>query len=137
MPSTPCAGRGCSFAVNDDFLFDTVDDVPLLPGEVVMVFQVQQHLGPEIGGDVLVDERMVRGGVTAHQLHRRPVFLAFLGIQRQPGQPLQLARQVWELAEGELAVVVAHGGTRAAAAAVREQCHVSSRLRVHESPRER
>jgi hypothetical protein len=68
-----------------------------------------------------------RGGVTAHQLHRPPVFLSFLGIQRQPGQTLQLVRQVWKLAEGELAVVIAHGGTRAAAAAVREQSDVGWR----------
>ena len=113
--------------MNDHFFFHAVDHVPLFPGEVVMVLEVQQHFGAEIGGHVLVDERVVRRGVAAHQLHRRPVFLAFLRIQRQPRQALQLARQVRELAEGNLAVMVAHGRTRAAAAAVREQCHVSSR----------
>src|ERR1035437_8693789 len=76
---------------------------------------------------MFVDECMVGRGITAHQLHSCPVFLAFLRIQRQPRQAFQLAREVRELAEGNLAVVVAYGRTCAAASAVGEQCHVSSR----------
>ena len=52
------------------------DDVRLLPREVVMVLDVEDHLRAELLRDVLVDERVVRRGVAAHQLHRGPVFLA-------------------------------------------------------------
>ena len=41
---------------------------------------------------MLVDECVIGGGITAHQLHRRPVFPAFLGIQRQTQTFEQLER---------------------------------------------
>ena len=40
MPKRPCP------AVNNHFLFDTVDHVPLFPGEIVVVLQIQQDFGP-------------------------------------------------------------------------------------------
>src|SRR5882762_6675896 len=73
---------------------------------------------------------MVSGSVTAHQLHRCPVFLAFLRIERQPRQPLQLARQIRKLAERDLAVIGAHCGARAAATAVAEQGNISPGLKA-------
>ena len=78
--------------MHDHLALDSVDDVSLFPREVVMVLQVQQHLRPKVPGDVFVNARMVRRRVASHQFHRRPVLLPFLGIQRQPGQPLQFAR---------------------------------------------
>ena len=71
-------GRRGTFAVNNDFLFDTVDHVPLFPSEVVVVLQVEQDLGAEIRRHVLMDEGVVSRGVAAHQLHRGPILLAFL-----------------------------------------------------------
>ena len=80
--------------MHDDFAFHAINDVLLLPREVVMVLQIEQHLRAEILGDVTVNARVVRRGVLAHQLHRVPVFLALLRIERQPREPLQFARQV-------------------------------------------
>src|ERR1035441_9926918 len=112
--------------MNDHLFFHAVDYMALFPGEVVMVFEIQQHFGSKISGHMLVDQRVIGGGIAPHQLHCRPVFLAFLRIQRQPSQPLQFARQVRELAESNLTVMVAYGSTGAAAPAVGEQRHVSS-----------
>ena len=42
----------------------------LLPREVVVVLQIEQHLRAEIFRDVPVDARVVRRGVSAHQFHR-------------------------------------------------------------------
>ena len=67
--------------MNNDFLFDAIDHVPLFPSEVVVVLQVEQDLGPEVRCHVLVDEGVVGRGVAAHQLHRGPIFLAFRRIQ--------------------------------------------------------
>ena len=59
----------------------TINHMALLPREVVVVLHVEQHVKPEVPGNVLMDERMIRGGVTAHQFHRRPVFLPFFGVE--------------------------------------------------------
>ena len=100
IPSTPCARRASRLCdARSTSLLHAVDHVLLFPREVVMVLQIEQHLRAEIRRDVLVNERVVRRGVSAHQFHRGPIFLPFLRIQRQPGQPLQLARQIRELAE--------------------------------------
>src|SRR5207249_8751443 len=66
----------------------------------------------------------------AHQLHGGPIFLTFLRIEREPGQPLEFVGQIFELAEGNLAVVVADGGTGPATATVAEQGDIRSRLEV-------
>ena len=131
------AGRRRTLPVNDDFLLHAIDYVFLFPREVVMVLQVEQHLRAEVRRHVLVDEGVVGRGVAAHQFHRFPILLAFLRIQRQPGQPLQLAGKIRKLAERQLAVVIAHRRTGSAAAAVRQQCQVSSRLPTHEFARGR
>ncbi len=47
--------------------------VRLLPGEVVVVLDVEEHLGAEPAGDVAVDDGVVGGGVAAHEVHRLPV----------------------------------------------------------------
>ena len=70
-------------------------------------------------GQVPVNQRMIRCRVTAHQFHRRPVFLAIFRVERQPRQVLVLLGEVRMLSHGELAVVIAHrcpGSTTAAVA---------------------
>ena len=64
--------------MHHDLALHTVDDVLLLPREVVMVLYIQQHLRTEILRDVPVDARVVRCRITAHQLHRLPILAAFL-----------------------------------------------------------
>ena len=59
-----------------------IDHVLFFPGKVVVVLKIQQYLGPEVCRHVLVNEGMVGCCVAAHQLHRFPILLAFLGIQR-------------------------------------------------------
>ena len=86
------ARRGGTFAMHDDLALHAGDEVLFFPREVVMVLDVKYNFRAEIFGDVLVDAGMVRGGVAAHQFHGVPVFLAFLGIQRQPGEAFQFAR---------------------------------------------
>ena len=68
-PPPPCSGCvELSLYLNDinqhdEFAFDSVNEVPLLPREVVMVFDFEQHRGAEVGGDVLVDQGVIgRGG---------------------------------------------------------------------------
>ena len=124
------ARRRRAFAMHDDLALHAVNDVLLLPREVVVVLQIEQHLRAEVLRDVPVNARVVRRRVLAHQLHRVPVFLAFLRIERQPREPLQFARQIRELVERDLAVMIAHRRARAATAAVRQQRHVSSRLKL-------
>ena len=112
--------------MHDDLALDAADDMLFFPREVVMVLQIQQHRRTEMRRDVAMDARVVRRRVLAHQFHRGPIFLALLRIQREPCEPFQLARQIRELAECNLAVVIANRCARAAAAAVRQQRNVSS-----------
>ena len=116
--------------MHDDLAFHAADDVLFFPREIVMVFQIEQHLRAEVFRDVLVDAGMVRRRVAPHQFHRVPVFLAFLGIERQPRQPFQFAGQVRKLRERDFAVVIANRRARAATAAVRQQRDVCSRLKI-------
>ena len=67
--------------MHNDLALDAVNDVFLLPCKIVMILQVEQHPSAKMFGDVPVDAGMVRRGVLTHQLHRRPVFLTFRGIQ--------------------------------------------------------
>ena len=73
-PLQPLArsGRRRALAMHDQL---TVA-VAFLPGEVVMVLEVELHLSPKVGGDVPMNQRMIGGGVPAHQFHRGPVFPA-------------------------------------------------------------
>src|SRR5690242_13481504 len=75
---------------------------------------------------MFMNERVVSRSVAAHQFHRCPVFLAFLRIQRQPGQALQLAREIRELAERQFAVVVANSRAGSTTAAMRQQGQVGA-----------
>ena len=68
--------------MHDDFALHAINDMFLFPREVVVVLQIQQHLRAEIFRDVPMNARVVRRGISAHQLHRVPVFLAFLRVQR-------------------------------------------------------
>ena len=67
--------------MHDNLTFHAFDDVLFFPREIVVVFQIKKHLRAEVGRDVLVDAGVVGRGVAAHQLHRIPVFLSFLGIK--------------------------------------------------------
>ena len=51
------------------------------------------EVDPQVLGDVPVDQRMVGRSVPAHQLHRLPILLAFLLIEREPGKVPQFFRQ--------------------------------------------
>src|SRR5436190_2794495 len=93
IPKYTLACRRRAFAMHDDFPFHAINDMFLFPREVVMVLQIEQHLRAEIFRDVPMKARMVRRCVAAHQLHRVPVFLAFLRIERKPCQPEQITRQ--------------------------------------------
>ena len=70
--------------------------VALHPGEVVVVLDMcDRPLAQELR-DVPVDHLVVGRRVFAHQVHRRPVFLACLAIEVEPRQPpevLVLRRQ--------------------------------------------
>ena len=70
---------------------------------------------------MLVNERVIRRGVVAHEIHRRPVFLAGFLIEREPGEMLQFLRQLPVPLHREPAVMLANLRARAARAAVREQ----------------
>ena len=89
----PCSGGRGALAVHDHRPADAVDLVRLLPGEVVVVFDAENRLDPEVLGDVPVDQRMVGRSVPANQLHRLPILLAFLLIEREPGKVPQFFRQ--------------------------------------------
>jgi len=43
-------------------------------------------VGTDFFGDVFVDELVVGGGVTAHEVRGGPVFLAVFLIKREPGE---------------------------------------------------
>src|SRR2546426_664406 len=45
------ARRCCAFAVDDQLALDAVDDMFLLPGKVVVILDIEQHLRAEIFGD--------------------------------------------------------------------------------------
>ena len=68
--------------------------MPLTPGEVVMVLDVEPHLDAQRARDVRVNQRMIRRGISAHQLHRRPVLLTGLGRKIEPSQVRELLRQL-------------------------------------------
>ena len=71
-----------------------------------------------------MDERVVRGRVVAHQVHRGPVFLAGFVIERQPGEMLQLLRQLLVAIHRDAAVVLANLRAGSARAAVGQQREV-------------
>ena len=108
-----CARRRRAFAVDDD----VASAVAFLPREVVMVFDVQQHACAEMPRDVFVDEEVIRGGVFAHQFHRRPVFPAVGGVEVEPRKIAEFLWQILVLLARNAAVMVAN--LRAGAAAGR------------------
>ena len=94
MPEHASARGRRALAMHDDFALFAVHDVAFFPREVVMVLDVEDHVRAELPRDVLVDERVVRRGVAAHQVHRGPVFLAVRVVEREPREVLQFLRQV-------------------------------------------
>ena len=80
MPSTPSPAGVAPLRWTMTLALRSVGQpMPLAPREVVVVLDVEQHLDAERARDVRVNQRVIRRGVPAHQLHRRPVFLAGLG----------------------------------------------------------
>ena len=65
------------------------DDVAFLPGEVVMIFEIEKHLRTEVRGEMFMDKGVVCRGVASHEVHRGPVFLAVGVIEGKPRQVLQ------------------------------------------------
>jgi len=53
--------------------------MPLSPGEVVMILDVEQDVDAQRTPNLRVNERVIRCSIPAHQLHRRPVLLASFG----------------------------------------------------------
>ena len=100
--------------------------MPLAPREVVMVLDVEQHLDAERLRDVRVNQRVIGGGIPAHQLHGRPVLLSGLGGQIEPRELRQLPRQLRMERSCETAVVLRHLRTGAAAPGMAEECEVRS-----------
>ena len=78
--------------MNDHLALLAVDHMAFLPSEVVVVFDVEDDARAELFPNVLVDELMVRGGITSHQVHGVPVFLPILLIEREPCQVLEFLR---------------------------------------------
>ena len=93
-----------------------------------MVLDAGDRLGAHRLGDPLVDQRVIGGGVFAHQVHRGPVFLARLAVQVEPRQPAQLRRQLGVLVHRQLRIKVGDRRPRAAAAAVAKQREILHRL---------
>ena len=59
-----------------------------------MVLDVEQDLDAQRARDVGVNQRVIRRGIPAHQLHRRPVLLAGFSREIEPRQLRQLLRQL-------------------------------------------
>jgi hypothetical protein len=116
--------------MHDDLALRAVHDVRFLPGKVVMVLDVEHDMRADLLRDVLVNERVVRRGVAAHEVHRGPVFLARFFLKGEPREVLQLLRQIVATIHRDAAVVLAHLRTRAARAAVAQQREVFARWHV-------
>ena len=114
--------------MDDHFALFAVDHVRFFPGEVVVIFEVEQNLSAEILGDVLMNKCVVGGGVFAHEFHRGPIFLAFRLIEGKPGETLQFLREILMLLRCEFTVVVAHSGTCSATAAVTQEREIFAGL---------
>ena len=98
--------------------------MPLTPGEVVMILDVEQDLDAQRTRNVRVNERVIRRGIPAHQLHRRPVLLARFSREIEPRQMRQFLRQLGMELARQPAVVLRDLRTRAAAAGVAEEREV-------------
>ncbi len=120
------AGGGGAFAVDDEVAGSAVDEVAFPPGEVVVVFDVEEDLEAKVAGDVVVDEGVIGGGVASHEFHGGPVFLAVGLVEGEPGEVFVFFGEVGVVGHGAFAVVIADGGAGAAAAAVAEQGDVGS-----------
>jgi hypothetical protein len=95
--------------------------VLLAPGEVVVVLDAGERRRPQRRRHPAVDDRVVRRGVLAHQLHLRPILLARLRTEIEPRQVPEPLRQLRVRRRRELRGVVGHLGAGAAAAGVAEQ----------------
>src|SRR5687768_5555723 len=73
---------------------------------------------------------MIGSSVTAHEFHGFPIFAAFLGIEREPGQAFEFGMQILVEIDGGFAVVAANRRAGAAAAAVAEEGEVFARFEV-------
>lgn len=114
----PLGGRGCAFAVDDEFLAA----VFFLPCEVVVVLDGKQNGNTEIAGDMPVDAGVIRGCVVSHQFHGGPVFPAFGGVEVEPCEVAEFRGNLASASGlSDLAEMFADLCAGAAAAAVGEE----------------
>ena len=78
--------------MHNQFAVFSIYEMQLFPSEVMVIFDVENDACSKLFRDVLMDQLMVRGGITAHQVHRIPVFLPVLFIERKPCQMLEFLR---------------------------------------------
>ncbi len=81
-PEHTGSGGGSPFAVYDHFA--ALPD--FLPGEVVVIFYDPQRFHAQFARYFGMDDFVAGGGIIAGQVHRGPIFGAFLFFQVQPGQ---------------------------------------------------
>src|SRR6202047_5327924 len=117
-------GGCCPFAMNDHVAFDTVDQVPLFPGEVVVVLNIEDHVRSKFACNEVMNERVIGRGIATHQVHRGPVFLPGRFIERKPGKVLQFFRQFRMSFHRDTAVMLADLCTGAARSTVRKKCEI-------------
>ena len=108
--------------MNDDLLAE----VFLLPREVVVVLDVEHHLGPEICGDMAMDKCVVCGRIFPHEFHGCPVFKPLRAVEGEPGKAREFFGKFRMQLRCELAVVVAHGGSGSPTATVRKKRDIGS-----------
>ena len=73
--------RGGALAMHDEFFAV----VPLFPGEVVVVLDIEQDLRAEVLRDMPVDQRMIGRRLRAHELHGRPILPPLFTVEFEPG----------------------------------------------------
>ena len=88
------------------------------PGEIVMIFNIQQNPGPQMRRNRPMDQFMIGRGVSAHQFHGRKVLPSVGAIQRKPGERRQLLGKLRVLPLSQAAVVLGHLSPHAPAAAM-------------------
>src|SRR5438105_2632218 len=95
--------------------------VDFFPGEVVMVLDLKDGGGAQMGGDLLVNDIMIGFGEIAHEVHGVPIFAPLLLREIEPGEVAGPIETFGEEFFGEVTVILADASTRAAGAGVGEE----------------
>ena len=64
--------------------------MPLAPGIIVMVLEIETHLRAERAMYLSMDQLVIGGRVSPHQLRCGPVLLSSISAEIQPGHVSQL-----------------------------------------------